>query len=76
MPPRSRPPLALVPAPPPAPADLDDLRLLTIPAVADRLGCTTRTVYTLIKAGDLPTVAFRGRHRVRPADLRAYLDHL
>ena len=49
-------------------------RLMTYQQVADVLGVTRRTVWTLVANGDLPAVRFGRSVRVDPADLRAYID--
>lgn len=51
----------------------DELRLLTLPEVAERLGCSRRAVELLIRAGELPAVRHLSRWRVRTDQLRDYL---
>lgn len=55
----------------------DDLQLLTIAEVADRLRLKPWSVYQLCDSGALRSVYIgpKGR-RVRPVDLRAYIDAL
>jgi excisionase family DNA binding protein len=48
-------------------------RLLTVRAVAERLGVSTATVYGLCERGELPHVRVSNAIRIRPADLKAYL---
>jgi excisionase family DNA binding protein len=47
--------------------------LLTVRAVADRLGVSTATVYKLVAQGDLPHIRVSNAIRVAPADLDAFL---
>lgn len=44
-------------------------QLMTIEQVAERLGVSVRTVWTLIAAGDLPTVKVRKSTRIEVGDL-------
>ncbi|HWA97336.1 MAG TPA: helix-turn-helix domain-containing protein [Pirellulales bacterium] len=48
--------------------------LLTVRDVAERLKVSTRTIQTMTKAGELPTVRIRRAVRFRPADVRAFVD--
>lgn len=50
--------------------------LLTLPSVAEQLGCSLSTVKRLIADGDLPTVRLAGVRRVRRVDLEEYVDRL
>jgi excisionase family DNA binding protein len=52
--------------------------LLTIPEVAEELRVDKRTIYRLLKAGDLPLQVLRigQSSRVRRADLEQYLERL
>ena len=50
--------------------------LLTIPAVAERLGISRRSVYDLLNARSLPYVLQKGARRVRLIDLVAYCEQL
>jgi excisionase family DNA binding protein len=56
------------------------LELLTIPATAERLGCSDNHVYRLIAAGELrpvdiaPAGARRSKTRVRSDDVDGYID--
>jgi len=47
---------------------------LTTEEVQSYLRVNTRTVYRLIKAGDLPAIRVGRQWRVRPADLDGWLD--
>ena len=47
---------------------------LTTEEVQSYLRVNTRTVYRLIKTGDLPAVRIGRQWRVRPADLDGWLD--
>lgn len=49
-------------------------QLLTLQQVADRLQVSISTVRRLIDAGELRTVRIGRNLRVRPEDLRAYID--
>lgn len=61
-------------------ADQDDaLRLLKVPAVAERLDCSRTHVYRLIAAGRLRAVEIkatgqRPKTRVRSDDLHAFIE--
>ena len=48
--------------------------LLTYRACAHLLGVTDRTVYSLVRRGDLPAVRFGRSVRIDPADLRRFVD--
>jgi excisionase family DNA binding protein len=52
----------------------DDLRLITIPAAAERLDLSRSKVYLLIADGDLPTVRIGRARRICLADLRAFVE--
>jgi excisionase family DNA binding protein len=47
--------------------------LLTVRAVAGRLGVSTATVYKLAARGDLPHIRGSNAIRIAPDDLAAYL---
>ncbi len=47
---------------------------LTTDEVLDYLKVTSRTIYRLIKAGDLPAVRIGRQWRFRQSDLDAWLD--
>ena len=49
-------------------------KLLTYDEVADLLGITVRTVYTLVKRGDLTALKVGGSSRVDPPDLRLFIE--
>lgn len=60
---------------------MNDVRLLTIPEVAERLGITRKTVYRRIASGDLPVVDIgdgtgRSKSRIRSDHLVAYIERL
>lgn len=56
---------------------LDDLELLTVDEVAIRLRLKPWKVYQMCDDGVLPSVYLgRKSRRVKPADLRAYIDNL
>jgi excisionase family DNA binding protein len=61
---------------PDTPAVLVVPRLLSVPAVADLLSVSPRTVRRRIAERDLPAVVDHGRVLVRADDLRAYIDRL
>jgi excisionase family DNA binding protein len=48
--------------------------LLTTGEVLDCLNVTPRTIYRLIRSGELPAVRIGRQWRFRPADLIAWLD--
>lgn len=50
-----------------------EIRLLSIPEVAERLACSRRHVYDLIKRGDLPKIDI-GRARIGADDLARYVE--
>ncbi|HWB00412.1 MAG TPA: helix-turn-helix domain-containing protein [Pirellulales bacterium] len=52
----------------------NDPPLMNVRDVAEQLGVSTRTVQTMIAAGELPTVRVRRAVRFRPSDVRAYID--
>lgn len=53
----------------------DDLELLTIDEVAVRLRLKPWSVYALCDSGELPSIYLgRKTRRIKPADLRAYID--
>lgn len=61
----------------------DEVRLLRIDEVAQRIGCTGRHVRALISRGDMPAVelprspgAKTAERRVRITDLKAWMDRL
>jgi len=49
-------------------------QLLTLRQVADRLQVSMSTVRRLVDAGELRTVRIGRNLRVRPEDLKAYID--
>lgn len=52
-------------------------RLLTIPAVAEQLGISTRKTWQLISQGQLPAVHIGLRStRIAEADLEAFIEKL
>ena len=52
-------------------------RLLTIPAVAERLGISTRKTWQLISQGQLPAVHIGLRStRIAEVDLEAFIENL
>jgi excisionase family DNA binding protein len=52
----------------------DGRNLLTIPEAADYLSVHPRTIYRLIKGGELRSSQIAGRLRVRPGDLDDFID--
>ena len=50
--------------------------LWTAEQVAEQLGISPRTVWSLTAGGDLPVVRIRRCVRYRPEDVRAYRDRL
>jgi excisionase family DNA binding protein len=57
------------------PGDRDE-PLLSVADVARRLSVSTATVYGLCGSGKLPHVRIMNAVRVRPADLRGFIDTL
>lgn len=51
-------------------------QLLTVRQVAERLGVSERTVWTLRSEGALPSVRMRGSTRWRASDVQDYIDSL
>jgi len=49
-------------------------RLLSYRQVAEILGVTARTVYTLVRRGALAAVRFGGNVRIDPRDLEAFIE--
>ena len=49
------------------------LPLETVPETAEKLNVSERTVWRLIKDGDLPVVRFGSTVRVRPEDREAFI---
>ena len=49
-------------------------RLLSYEQAGKLLGVTGRTVWTLVRHGDLPAARFGHSVRIDPADLRAFID--
>jgi excisionase family DNA binding protein len=49
-------------------------KLLTYDDVANVLGVTVRTVYTLVNRGDLTALKVGGSSRVDPTDLRSFIE--
>lgn len=58
------------------PATSFEALLLPIPDAAKALGIGRTTTYSLIKAGELPTVSIRGRRLVPMSGLRDYVARL
>jgi excisionase family DNA binding protein len=50
------------------------LRLLSLPEVADRLGCSIKTLRRRIATGDLAIIRDGRLIRVRPEDLERYIQ--
>lgn len=50
--------------------------LISVPAAAQMLGCSPRTVRRRIEDGSLPAVVEHGRTVLRTDELRAYVDGL
>ena len=48
--------------------------LLTYRGAAKLLGVTDRTVWQLVKDGQIPAVRFNRSVRIDPADLRAFIE--
>lgn len=48
--------------------------LLTYREVAKTLRVSERTIWTLVKRGELPAVRFGHSVRIDPADLRAFIE--
>lgn len=58
---------------------MSDIKLLTIPQVAERLGVHRATVYDRIAAGDIPVVDIgkgKSKSRVRSDHLDAFIEGL
>lgn len=49
-------------------------RVLTVPEVADVLRVTTKTVYALIKRGELPSFRIGRAVRCRQEDVERFID--
>jgi excisionase family DNA binding protein len=49
-------------------------RLLTYPEAGKVLGVTERTIFTMVKTGELPAVRFGRSVRIDPADLRRFIN--
>jgi excisionase family DNA binding protein len=52
---------------------MDDMRLITVPEVAQRLRISRQRAYTMAQRGELPTVKFGRSVRVRPDALEAWI---
>lgn len=52
----------------------DPPRLLTYRQAAEILGVVDRTIYNLVRRGELPAVRFGGNVRIAPADLQAFIE--
>ena len=48
--------------------------LLTYREAGKLLGVTERTIFKLVRDGDLPNVKFGGSVRIDPDDLRGFID--
>ena len=48
-------------------------RLLTYKQVGNLLGLTPRSIWTLVRRGDLPAVRFGRSVRIAPADLATFI---
>lgn len=56
-------------------AELNDPdQLLNPDQVAQVLQCSSRTVYLLFKAGELPSLKVRSSRRVKRSDLQEYIE--
>ncbi len=49
-------------------------KLLTYEEVAELLGVSSRTVYTLARRGDLQSLKVGNSNRVDPSDLRRFIE--
>ena len=49
-------------------------KLLTYQETADLLGVSSRTIYTLVRRGDLRALKVGASSRVDPADLRQFIE--
>jgi excisionase family DNA binding protein len=49
-------------------------RYITLPAVAERLSVSRRTVYRWIKSGDLNAYKFANEYRIAESDLQDFLE--
>ena len=56
------------------PSDSLPERLMTAVEVAETLNISRAFAYKLMKRGKIPTVRIEGARRVRPEDLRAYIQ--
>jgi len=52
----------------------DAPRLLTYRQAAAILGVVDRTIYNLVRRGELPAVRFGGNVRIDPRDLEAFIE--
>ena len=48
--------------------------LLTYREAGELLGVTERTIFRLVKDGEIPNVKFGGSVRIDPDDLRGFID--
>jgi excisionase family DNA binding protein len=48
--------------------------LLTLPAVAERLGCSAAVVRSYVRRGELVAYSVAGRWQVRESDVHAFLE--
>jgi excisionase family DNA binding protein len=51
---------------------VDSDRLLNIRETAERLGCGTTTVWSLVREKSLPAIRVRGAVRIRPEDIERF----
>ena len=52
----------------------DGGKLLRVKEVADRLGCGTTTVWSLVRDKSLPAIRIKGAVRVRPEDVEKFKE--
>ena len=52
----------------------DGESLLTVKEVANRLGCGSTTVWSLIREKSLPAIRIKGAVRIRPEDIEKFKE--
>jgi excisionase family DNA binding protein len=52
----------------------DGGKLLSVKQVANRLGCGTTTVWSLVREGSLRAIRIKGVVRIRPEDIEKFQE--
>jgi excisionase family DNA binding protein len=52
----------------------DGGKLLSVKEVADKLGCGTTTVWSLVRERSLQAIRVKGAVRIRPEDIEKFKD--